>query len=64
MKDDKDLIQAMFYLESIKEDIMPSEDVAALAYAAHYLIQRYKTGVEPENFADVMDTADYVAYAD
>lgn len=63
MNDDKDLIKALYFLECIEETMTP-DDMQELSIAAHYLVQRYRSGVEPEDFAEQMALADYVACPD
>jgi hypothetical protein len=56
----QDLMTAMYYLESIEDD-MTRDDVDSLVTAAHYMIQRHVNGHEPENFDEVVACADYVS---
>ena len=60
MNDDKDLIKAMYFLECIDSNMEP-DDMHELSIAAHYLIQRYRSGIEADGFSEQMEVAEYVA---
>ena len=60
MNDDKDLIKALYFLECIDAGMAP-DDIQELSIAAHYLIQRYRSGFEAEGFSEQMEVAEYVA---
>lgn len=46
----KNLLEAMAFLEAIEGEDQPREEIQFLSGAAHYLIQEYVTGHRPGNY--------------